>query len=390
MNDLPYAPSSRVALAARLKRRTAEIEAAILAYIDTLSESTAAIDAAYMAGLRTAVKDIVDYGLMSIELGEDWVEPIPSSALVQARRAARSAVGIETVLRRYAGGERLLAEFIVEELGDLSAQALRQVMKTQRVQLDRVMAAVAAAYTREHDQQGGINRRIEWRVQQLLAADEPASVEDLGYDFDVWHLGLVVTGPGSALIVRKLATELDHQLLLVPRGDSAVWAWLGGRLPPAVSEVERALPELQPEVSVAIGEPRRQLDGWRLTHLEAQAAFEVTQHLPRTLTRVRDVVLLAAVLRDEDLARSLRETYIAPLDQHGGSSAVLRETLRAYFASGCNAVTTAAALDVNRHTVQRRLRKVEDAIGRYLHTCHAELEVALKLEDVASCDKLVQ
>ena len=60
----------------------------------------------------------------------------------------------------------------------------------------------------------------------------------------------------------------------------------------------------------------------------------------------------------------------------------LRETLRAYFDAGFNAATAAAALEVDRHTVQRRLRKVEEALGRLLHTCHAELEVALVLEEL--------
>src|SRR4051795_9126974 len=164
--------SYRADLVARLKHRAVEIETAILAHVHSLSASNAFVgDDEYMAGLRVAVRDVVDYSLIGIELGEGWEEPVPSSALLQARRAARSAVGIETVLRRYAGGERLLAEFIVEELGDLPAQALRQVMETQRIQLDRVMAAVAAAYTREQDRRGGLNGRVESRVQQLLAAD---------------------------------------------------------------------------------------------------------------------------------------------------------------------------------------------------------------------------
>jgi DNA-binding PucR family transcriptional regulator len=95
------------------------------------------------------------------------------------------------------------------------------------------------------------------------------------------------------------------------------------------------------------------------------------------------VILLAAVLRDEPLAESLRETYLTPLDEHGDSG-LLRETLRAYFAAGFNAATAAAALGVDRHTVQRRLRKVEEALGRLLHTCHAEVEVALSLEELDS------
>jgi len=103
---------------------------------------------------------------------------------------------------------------------------------------------------------------------------------------------------------------------------------------------------------------------------------------PRQITRARDVILLAATLRDEALARSLFETYLKPLEGHGDSGAVLRGTLRAYFAAGFNAATAAAALDVDRHTVQRRLRKVEEALGRLLPACHAELVVALSLEEI--------
>jgi DNA-binding PucR family transcriptional regulator len=76
----------------------------------------------------------------------------------------------------------------------------------------------------------------------------------------------------------------------------------------------------------------------------------------------------------------LRETYLVPLDEHGDSGLVLRETLRAYFAAGFNAATAAAALEIDRHTVQRRLRKVEETLGQLLPSCHAELEVALSLE----------
>jgi DNA-binding PucR family transcriptional regulator len=105
---------------------------------------------------------------------------------------------------------------------------------------------------------------------------------------------------------------------------------------------------------------------------------------PRPLVRASEVVLLAAVLRDELLARSLRETYLAPLDANGDSGIGLRETLRAYFDAGFNAATAAAALGVDRHTVQRRLRKAEEALGRVLHSCHAEVEVALILEELDS------
>jgi DNA-binding PucR family transcriptional regulator len=37
-------------------------------------------------------------------------------------------------------------------------------------------------------------------------------------------------------------------------------------------------------------------------------------------------------------------------------------------------------LKVDRHTVKRRLHKIEESLGRALHTCQAELELALRLE----------
>jgi DNA-binding PucR family transcriptional regulator len=136
------------------------------------------------------------------------------------------------------------------------------------------------------------------------------------------------------------------------------------------------------QVSLAVGEPRRGLEGWRLTHHEAKAAQQVMLLRPQPLIQASDVVLLAAVLRDDLLARSLRETYLAPLDEIGDPGGILRGTLRAYFEAGFNAATAAAALQVDRHTVQRRLRKVEEALGRVLQASHAEIEVALLLEEL--------
>jgi len=62
-----------------------------------------------------------------------------------------------------------------------------------------------------------------------------------------------------------------------------------------------------------------------------------------------DVALLAAVLKDEEFAQSLVEIHLSPLENQSDGGAVSRETLRAYFAAGCNASTAAAALEVARH-----------------------------------------
>jgi sugar diacid utilization regulator len=225
-------------------------------------------------------------------------------------------------------------------------------------------------------------QRVAERVQRLLAGDSPADAAGLDYELDTWHLGLVVTGSRPDVAARTLSAGLSRQLLVVPQGNDSAWAWLGGRQRTMVDEIERYLGAgVLGDVTLAVGEPRWGLEGWRLTHYEAKAAQQVMMRRPQPLTQASAVILLAAVLRDEMLAQSLRETYLAPLDERD-SGLGLRETLRAYFDAGFNAATAAAALEVDRHTVQRRLRKVEEALGRLLHSCHAELEVALVLEEL--------
>lgn len=76
------------------------------------------------------------------------------------------------------------------------------------------------------------------------------------------------------------------------------------------------------------------------------------------------------------------QIYLSPLDGQRDGGRLARNTLREYFAAGRNASSAAAALGVARHTVQNRLRTVEQDLGRALHTCTAELEVALRLDEL--------
>jgi hypothetical protein len=376
----------RAELVERLRNRSAEIEDAIFNRVRALASPAENEDAEYRAGLRATVAESVDYALTSIERGEDSTGAIPPAAAAQARRAARSGVGLDTILRRYAAGDRLVGEIIMDEAGRFPNEALRQILRTQSPHVDRLMASVAAEYMAELElMRRSPAQRVAERVKRLLAGDAPFDAEGLGYEFEAWHLGLVLTGTKAEVAARTLADAVSRDSLVVKRSDDSAWAWLGGRQPLDVSEVQRHLAAgVLGDVTLAVGEPRWGIDGWRLTHHEALAAHQVVLRRPQPLTRASSVLLLAAVLRDEPLARSLRETYLAPLDEHGDSGLVLRETLRAYFAAGFNAATAAAALEIDRHTVQRHLRKVEEALGRLLPSCHAELEVALSLEELDS------
>ncbi len=374
----------RAELVARLRQRSTEIEEAIFTLIRHLSEPVGDEDPAYLDGLRSAVVETVSYALDYIEEGGELSMPIPPDTARQARRAARSGVRLDTVLRRYAAGNKLLEEFIVAEAADIPSQVLCQILRDQGPQVDRLMEAVAAEYRHELERTGKSSvEKFAHRVLNLLSGDDLESAADLNYDFDVWHVGMILIGRRAETAAQTLAERLGYRSLQIGRDRETVWAWLGSMRQPAMGNLERFLVDNIPaELSLAIGEPRRGLDGWRLTHREAQMALQVMLRKPRRFTRGSDVVLLAGVLRDETLVRSLLDTYLAPLEEHGDSGQMLRETLRAYFSAGGNAAAAAAGLGVTRHTVQRRIRTIERTIGQLLHTCQAELVVALQIEEL--------
>ncbi len=378
----------RSGLAELLQARRADLEEAIFARFREVGfDPAVGEDDEYVAGARAAVAEAVDYGLMAVAQGEEWFGSIPPAAVAQARRAARNGVSLERVLLRYNAGHTLLGDFVMEaaessEFAD-DTVALRHVLRTQGALLDHFTASIAHEYQQElvRTARSPELRRAE-QVQRLLAG-APVDTTQLGYELDAEHLALIASGNGAAEALRSLAAKLDRALLSVSRSEQTVWAWFGGQRRLAIEDIERHLPdESQDDVSLAIGEPARALEGWRLTHRQAQAAMLVALRRPQRLTRYADVALLAAMLRDRELARSLREIHLSPLDGQKSGGKVSRETLRAYFAAGCNAATAAAALGVDRHTVQRRLQTIETQLGRPLYSCHAELEVALRLEEL--------
>lgn len=397
----------RVRLLSRVRARRAELEDAVFARIlegDYVSSGDD--DAEYVAGLRNVVQAAIEYALVTLESGDGVEEMAPPQAILQARRAARLGVNLDTVLRRYVLGSTMLGDLLVEEaansdLGD-DAMALREVLSTQAAVLERLLAAITAEYNMELERAGrSPAQRLIERVQRLLAG-APGDLFDLDYELDGWHVGVIATGATVAQDLRRVADALDCRLLYVPCGEQMAWAWLGGRSAPAAGDIELALlGEKMPgpsspargrrqgtrEVTLALGEPAWALEGWRLTHRQAQAAMRVALRAPQPLTRYADVALMAAVLRDELLAESMVEVYLSALGDRHGAGAVLRQTLRAYFTAERNASSAASALGVSRHTVENRLRTIEEKLGHLLGARQAELEVALRLEELAHGDR---
>jgi len=367
----------------RLRSRSQEVEEAMVNAALSI-DSGVSRDGEGLAGLKASARETVELVAELIEQGAKWTPRFPPAVAAQARHLARNGVSLDTAMRGYYAITSLCFEFATSEIDDLPEDTLPYLVSIQSQHGDYLMSAVSAAYEDEVARldRSPSTRRLDERLQRLLAG-EPAETSGLDYDFELCHLGMVAVGGDIELVAKRLAERLGCQLLFLPRGAETAWVWLGTVRPVSFAELEGLLiAGADEDAAFATGEPRSGLDGWRLTHREAQAALEVLRRKPQQLVRCSDVVLLATATRDEEMKAVLLDAYLAPLGS-GRDGAVLRDTLRTYFASGGNAASAAASLGVDRHTVQRRLRKVEEAIGRTLDTCRAELEVALRVEEHA-------
>jgi hypothetical protein len=374
---------ARVVLISRLRAREREIEDAIFARVSGMFMSAQGEDADYETGLRSAVSAVLHHTLTEMEAPAEMPGPIPSAAIAQAHRAARRNISVDTILLRYIAGHRVLGAFVMDDAHRSGLVAnepiLRHLRTTQEAVLERLVTTIAYEHRQERERIERSREECHAELVQKLLAGERPDTSDLDYDLDdAWHLGIIANGPRAERVVRGLADDLRRQLLCVSIGEGSVWAWVGGRHELEMARVERALATVSTGgVSLVLGEPRSGVPGWRLTHQEAQAALLVALRRPEPMVRFADHALLALVLQNESLVRSLVSIYLPSL-----GNPVARETLRAYFSAGCNAATAAAKLEIDRHTVERRLRTVEARLGRQLRSCHAELEVVLRLEEL--------
>jgi hypothetical protein len=377
---------ARTAVAARLRERLPEIQAAVTTRVYSIADPHEVADPAYVEGLKAALAAAVEYRLAVLELGERRAPAVPEVLLAQARLDARDGVALDTVLRRYFAGNSHFGDFLVEEAerAEVPSAELRGLLREQATLGDRLLAAVSAEHAREaatRSSGSALERRRE--IVKSLLGGELVDHSEIEYDFDAHHLALMAKGEGAEALMREVANRLDRRLLMVQREEEAKWGcWLGGRRELGATEALRVLHEVSsPGVFVTVGEPAEGLAGWRFSHLQAKATLAIAERRREPVVRYADVAVLASILRDDLVADSLRRLYLEPLAQSRDNGKVARETLRAYFEAERNISSTAAALGVDRRTVRNRLSAIEGLLGRPLRGSMADLEIALRLDD---------
>lgn len=366
-------------LAARLSVRRDEIQQAVAARVYALGE-TETSDWSYLEGLHAALEAGVGYCLEVLEHGGGPL-PVPEALLAQARTAASHHVPLDLVLRRYLAGYTLVVDFAIDEAEAaelLHGPRLQRLLRAAGTVLDRVVEGVSEEYTREARHCATTREGRHAEVLRRLLVGDAVDTSAVGYDFSGWHLGAVLAGEEAKLAFTRLAAALDSRVLFLREADESYAAWLGGRRPLDTRDVTAQLKRVWTGAVLALGVPASGLNGWRLTHHEARAGWAVAKRTGRSLVWYCEVPLLAATLRDELLAASLRHLYLDRLGD-GRHGEALRETLCAYFETRGNLSAAAALLGISRRTVGSRVQRAEALLGGALWRLPG-LETALAYE----------
>jgi PucR C-terminal helix-turn-helix domain/GGDEF-like domain len=342
-------------------------------------------DPAYLEGLKAAVRAAVDYGISGIQDSSRNPSRIPPALLVQARVAARNHVDLDIVLCRYIAGNAVFLDFIIEEVREVvSAQGLKRTLRSHASLLERLTVEVIEEHRREQRLEGRRLDTSESRKRDLvrrLLDGERIDATELGYELEGTHVGVVGKGPDLGNLLRELALRLGCRLLTVCPAEEAAWGWLQGEID--LAEMERHTDAiLPPRSSLAVGEPASGMLGWRLSHRQALAALPIALSRTASFVRYREVMLLSAIIHDDLLVSWLRESYLEAFEREPDGGDLTRRALQAYFASGRNVSSAAAALGVHRNTITKRIRVVEETAGKPFVDCAIECEMALKLDEL--------
>lgn len=386
--SLDVAAEPRMELCDRLRSRLPEVQEAIAArLVGSQFGRTVAGEADLERGQRESVRACIDLTLSAIE-HDDWEEvPVPAPALMQIQRVARLGVSLQELLGRYTDGYDVFWGFMLEEveaapMSELERAALLRIASRRLAQVVGKLLPLVAARHVETATVGAQSRRARTAgIIEALLSSAMVSTDELDYDVDGCHVGIVATGARAEAVVRRLVAADSRASLVVPRADGAVWAWLQTTAIPDLGAVDID-DSLGEGVRLAIGVEASGRSGFRATHRQAQAAMQVALCQRNFITRYADVLLLVPAVTDRECGDSLISIYLTPLEESRERNPSLKETLRAYFEAELNTSATAARLNVDRHTAMTRLREIEERLGWLIHLRHAELEVALRLDEI--------
>lgn len=225
------------------------------------------------------------------------------------------------------------------------------------------------------------------RISQIIsgdAVDLAAAEHLLNYSFAPRHHSAIIwseeidTGISD---LEHLATAFQKACqqkysLKIIVSPSLIWVWVMAEFPVNEKVLEMALKKKE-NIRISYGEGGAGVDGFRRSHLDAQAAQRVLGRLKSNVQLVSyDRVRLMAFLAKD--AKSIQHYSGHVLGDLAQAPAAVRQSLHAFLECGCNATEAAKKLHTHRNTLLRRLAKAEEMLPRPLAENRIQVAVALE------------
>jgi DNA-binding PucR family transcriptional regulator len=328
----------------------------------------------------------------------------PAAAVEYARRLAQHGTPLTTLLRAYRLGHARVSDWLFKELARQADDA--RLISATTLSMSRIVAAyvdqtseeMVAAYTQEREHWlRNQNAARAARVRRLLSGDRSdlrAAEATLGYRLRQYHVGMVCwveDGDGAADELTRLERAVGEVAVqaasagdpvFLPRDESSAWAWLPLGIRDRFDSSEASTANVSQDIRFAFGDPAKGPGGFCLTYLQAMAAESVALaarwRAPRAVT-FAEVAPVAMMLGSADLLRGWVRTTLAGLAADDEHHARLRETLLVFLQSGGSYKTTAERLVLHKNTVQYRIRKAEESLGRPVSENRQDVELALQV-----------
>jgi DNA-binding PucR family transcriptional regulator len=326
----------------------------------------------------------------------------PAASLEYARRRAQRGTPLTALLRAYRLGHTCFSDWLLKELAQqaddahMITAATLSMSKTVAGYVDQTSEEIVAAYTgeREHWLRNRSAARAA-RIRDLLSGGRvnvSATEATLGYRLRQYHVGVVCWADDPTAAVDNI-TRLEHAIshvaakvvgsgdpVFLPRDEASAWAWLPLGIRDRFDAEAASTVGADGDIHFAFGDAVKGVTGFRLTHRQALAAQAVALAAgtpPRVVT-FTDVAPVAMMLGSPDLLRAWVLATLGGLSTDDEHHARLRDTLLVFLQSGGSYKTTAEQLVLHKNTVQYRIRKAEESLGRPAAENRQDVELALQ------------
>ena len=401
--DRPAVAELMSEVAAAVARRAATVRAdvyeVIIREIPQLRD-----DKPLLALLASSVDSNVDTCLQIMQHRIDLAAvQAPAAAVEYARRLAQRGTPLTALLRAYRVGHACFSDWVLTELArqaddaEMISATTLGMSKIVAGYIDQTSEEMVAAYTQERE--NWLRNRSAARaarIRDLLSGeriDVSAAEATLGYRLRQYHVGLVCWA-GDAANPADQITRLERAIgqvaeqaacsgepVFLPRDESSAWAWLPLGIRDRFEGVAASTAGADADIHFAFGDAAKGTAGFRITQRQAVAAQAVAlaaaPPVPRVVT-FSEVAPVAMMLGSSDLLRAWVLSTLAGLATDDEHHARLRDTLLVFLQTGGSYKTTAEQLTLHKNTVQYRIRKAEESLGRPVGDNRHDVELALQ------------